>query len=517
MLAIALPYLPVERCAPPGESAGAPRAVFANLKGALRLTCVCAAAARAGLQPGLPLAEARARLPGLAVWPHRIEADRALLRRLAEAARRWSPSVALDFAETDGDGANGLRLDARGVAHLFGGEAKLLADIQARFARQGLTARACLADTIGAAWAGAHFAPSSAAIFAPGDTRAAIADLPVAGLRLAAADLEQLRRLGLRRIGDLYPLADAAAGRAGLARRFGPQIARRLFQALGAEAEPLAPDDPPPALRARLVFAEPVSAPEDLVRIVAALAGDLCAQLEAAGLGARRLALTFHRVDGTPLRLALGTSRPTRTAPAIARLFAEKLGELDPGFGIELATLDAELAQPLALAQRDMLPDGDGGAAADGDDLAPLVDRIANRLGAANIGRLAHVESHVPERAQAFVAALSPLPARLRRAAAPANPRPLRLLAWPEPIDVTAELPDAPPLLFRWRRQVHRVAAADGPERIEDEWWRRAGGGPRDYYRLEDRAGRRFWVYRDGLWTQARERPPRWFLHGLFA
>ena len=505
MLAIALPYLPVERGTASHE-AFLPSAVFANQHGALRLVCVNEAAAQAGLQAGLALAEARARLPSLAVRPHRPEADQALRRRLADQALRWSPFVAAD--------EDGLRLDASGVAHLFGGEENLLADIAAHFRRQHLTARVCIADTLGAAWAGAQFSLAACTVFAPGQTRAALADLPVAGLRLAAGDLLQLQRLGLCRIGDLYAIGDAASGRAGLARRFGPTIARRLFQALGAEAEPLAPDAPPPALRARLAFAEPISAPEDLIRILAKLASDLASRLESAGLGARRVALAFHRVDGTAWRLALGTSRATRAADNIARLFSEKLGAIDPGFGIELATLDAELAEALANTQRDMLPDGDPGFF----DLAPLIDSLASRLGPANIGRLAHVESHVPEQAQNLIAPLAALPAHLRAAKAPANPRPLRLLGWPEPIDVTAELPDAPPLLFRWRRQIHHVAAADGPERIANEWWNAPKNvETRDYYRLEDRQGRRFWVYREGLWTQTRDRPPRWFLHGLFA
>ncbi|MFN8700881.1 MAG: Y-family DNA polymerase [Rhodospirillales bacterium] len=516
LLAIALPYLPVERCAASSKAGSGidngPCAVFANQQGALRLTSVCARAAQAGLRIGLPLAEARARLPELAVWPQRVEADAALRRRLADQALRWSPSVACD--------EDGLRLDASGIAHLFGGEAALLAGIVRHFARQGLTARACVADTLGAAWAGAHLAPTACTVFAPGQTRADLAPLPIAALRLAPEDLAQLQRLGLRRIGDLYPIADAASGRAGLARRFGPVVAQRLFQALGAEAEPLVPDAAAPALRARLAFAEPVTAPEALARIVAKLTDDLCAQLAAAQLGARRLALVFHRVDGLPLRLALGTSRPTRMPSDMARLFAEKLGTLDPGFGVEIATLDAELAQSLTPSQRDMLPDGDPGFStlgfSAGADLAPLVDRLANRLGAANIGRLAHAESHVPERAQVFMAALGAVPRHLSTAQAPAQPRPLRLLGYPEPIDVTAELPDAPPLLFRWRRQLHHVAAANGPERIASEWWLKADD-IRDYYRLEDRQGRRFWVYREGLWGAGAARAPRWFLHGLFA
>ncbi len=477
---------------------------------------MCSRAARAGLRPGLALAEARARVPDLRVERHAPEADRALLRRVAEAAQRWSPAIAL---EEDG---SGLRLDASGVAHLFGGEDGLLADVADRLKNRQLGARICLADTLGAAWAGARFASSATTRYAPGATRAAIAGLPVAGLRLADTDLATLDRLGLRRIGDLYPLADAADGRAALARRFGPAIARRLFQALGAEAEPLDPDAPPPALRARLSFAEPIATPADIERALAHLADDLCARMESAALGARRLALAFHRVDGAVTRTALGTSRPSRDAPAFRRLFAEPIQRVDPGFGFELATLDAELVEVLHPEQRRfaraLLPDADDAHSelAKATTMAPLVDRLANRLGAANVVRLAHVESHLPERAQAFVAPLSPLPAALRGARPPARPRPLRLLAYPEPIDVAAELPDAPPLLFRWRRLVHHVAEAAGPERIGAEWWRKRAE-PRDYYRLEDRDGRRFWVYREGLWTADRAQPPRWYLHGLFA
>lgn len=476
----------------------------------MRLVGVCPRAARAGLRADLPLAEAQARLPGLRVERDAPESDRALLRQLADASQRWSPSIAI---EPDG---SGLRLDAAGIAHLFGGEDGLLADISGRLGNLRLNVRACLADTIGAAWAGARFARTSVANFAPGTMRPTIAGLPVAGLRLAAADVEALRRLGLRRIGDLYPFSDATDARTALAERFGPAVARRLFQALGEIEEPLSPDRPAPALRARLPFAEPVAAPEDIARTVARLARDICARMAQAALGARRLALALHRADGTAARIALGTSRPMRDPAAIERLFAEPIQRFEPAFGIDLATLDAEIVEALPVEQRhfaDMLPDGEPAHVA---PLAPLVDRLANRLGAANVTRLAHVESHIPERAQARVAALSPLPAILRGARPAKAPRPLRLFAHPEPIDVAAEVPDAPPLLFRWRRLVHHVAVADGPERIADEWWRRTAE-PRDYFRLEDREGRRFWVFREGLWTLERARPPRWYLHGLFA
>ena len=102
------------------------------------------------------------------------------------------------------------------------------------------------------------------------------------------------------------------------------------------------------------------------------------------------------------------------------------------------------------------------------------------------------------------------------------RPRPIRLLPRPDPVEVAAPIPDDPPILFRWRRVVHRIRHAEGPERIAVEWWRALGTPPdqldnamRDYYRVEDEAGRRFWLYRRGLY---RPHPtPRWYLHGFFA
>ena len=415
-------------------------------------------------------------------------------------AQRWSPSIARVV--------DGLLLDATGTAHLFGGEDAWLDAIMRAFAKLGLAARIGMADTIGAAWAAARYGRTDATRIAPGQTREALADYPPAALRLSADTLADFDRLGLRRIADLDALARKTDPRRGLDARFGPEPLRRLRQAFGEIDEPLDPDIPIPAMRAHLSFAEPVSSPEDLARIVDKLAHELCAKLETAELGLRRARLLCTRADGTAARLALGTSRPMRDAKALIRLFAEYLPKLDPGFGIDAAMLDAEIAAPLSLRQSAIaLPDGDP----DLGDLAPLVDRLINRLGAANVVRLAAYESHIPERAQMRVPALSPLPAELRAARPPANPRPLRLLAWPEPIETLAELPDGPPRRFRWRKRLHDVVRAEGPERIEPEWWR-APAPSRDYFAIDDRDGHRFWVYREGAAGGL-----RWFLHGLFA
>ncbi|MFM7346438.1 MAG: DUF6504 family protein [Tagaea sp.] len=504
-IAIFLPTLATDRAARRAENGAAPgpRVTFETAGGTLRLAALDEAARRAGLVPGLGLAEARARLPDLIATAHDSAGDEAAREALALWAQRWSPSISR--------AADGLTLDATGAAHLFGGEEAWLARIVRSLADLGLRARAGIADTIGAAWAAARFGPADTTRFPPGETRAALAGYPPAALRLPDSALAAFDRLGVRRIADLEALMRDDSARRGLDARFGPEPVSRLRQAFGEAAEPLDPDLPRPALRARFDFAEPISAPADIARAVDLLGRDLCAKLEAGELGLRRARLICARADGTAAHLALGTSFPMRDPKALSRLFAEHLPKLDPGFGIDAILLDAELAEPWSARQNALaLPDGDLDAL-DPAELAPLVDRLVNRLGAASVVRLVPRESHIPERAQARLPALGRVPEALRGAASPEAPRPLRLLAHPEPIEALAELPDGAPRRFRWRKRLHEVATARGPERIEGEWWR-GPESPRDYFAIEDRDGRRFWLYREGAANGL-----RWFLHGLFA
>jgi protein ImuB len=478
--------------------------------GRLVLAAVDGAAAAAGLAPGMPLAGAHALAPDLETAPFDPTGDAAALERLAAWCGRYSPWTAPGGGEPGG--AAGVLLDVSGCAHLFGGEAALLEDLVARVGRLGFGARAALAGTLGAAWALARFGAASPAVVPPGREKAALAPLPPAALRLPAETCELLARLGLRRIGDLYDLPPEV-----LAPRFGPLLARRLRQALGAEAggeaEPLSPGTAPPPPLVHRVFVEPIAAPEDLARALDGLAAELCRELEAAGLGARRLVLSVHRVDDSVQDLSLGTSRPRRDPAHLVRLFADRLEAVDPGFGIEVATLAAPVTEPLAPRQLGLGTGGRGEA----DGLPGLIDRLEGRLGPGRTFALAPRESHLPERAVARRPALAAAAdgAPWRRA----GPRPLRLLEPPEPVEAVALLPDHPPACFRWRRLQHRVVRAEGPERIVGEWWRAeapastAPGPPeeapaRDYFRVEDAEGRRYWLYRAA---------DRWFLHGLFA
>jgi len=497
-------------------------------RGTERVAAVSAEAQAAGLAPGMTLADARALCPDLAAHAAEPGAEARALAALAEWCTRYTPWTTAE-APAEGTGAGaGIFLDVSGCAHLLGGEAALLGDLLARIRRQGFAARAGLADTPGAAWAAARFADAAGrgAIVPAGGTWAAIEPLPVRALRLPGATVEGLARLGLRRIGDL-----AGLPRRGLARRFGQAVARRLDEALGRASEPLSPRLPVHPWRERLALAEPVARAEDLVAGLRLLLPRLCSRLERGHRGARRLELLLYASDGTMRRLAVGTSRPARAPDHLLRLFAEPLEAIEPplgpGAGIEVMVLAAPVTDPLSALQLGLGLEAKTAGAADGAVaeawLADLVDRLGNRLGADNVARLAPRESHLPERAQRL------LPSLRVRGALPPGPwpargaRPLRLLERPEAIEAVAEVPDGPPVLFRWRRGVHRVTRAEGPERIAPEWWRpleRREAGTRDYFRVEDHHGRRFWLYRHGLYLlpgQAIEPPPAWFLHGLFA
>jgi protein ImuB len=507
-------------------------AVLAVSVGSRRLVSAVNPAAEAqGLLPGLTLADARAQVPNLAVAQADPEGDAAALLRLAQWCGRYSPW-------TVPQGRDGILLDIAGCAHLAGGEDKLGAELIERLAARGVTARVGIADTIGGAWAMARGGTRAVGAIAPGETRAALAPLSVRALRLDAEMVAALERLGLRRIGDLYPLP-----RASLAARFDAALMARLDEALGEGREALSPLPPAPPRWTRRGFADPIATQDDIAAAIRLLLEELCRHLAEEMLGARLLALTLHRVDGESASLAIGTARPSRDVAHLMRLFAERIERIDPGLGIEDMVLAAKTVEKLAAKQLSLsvpspLEGGEQRNAASGwgvkprsaspptppspsrgegvfdsDDTAMLIDRLANRLGARSVGRLLPHDAHLPERAQRFVFAFAPGD----KVWDGGKPRPLRLLSRPEPIEAVAPVPDDPPLMFRWRRRLYRVARAEGPERIMGEWWRgtREAELLRDYYRVEDEDGRRYWLFRAGLYRP--EIRARWFLHGLYA
>lgn len=454
-----------------------------------------------GLAPGLPLTQATARVPDLVVLPADPLADLAGLGDLAGwCVRRYTPIVAVDPPD-------GLWLDITGCDHLLGGEARLLDDLASRLADAGMAARLAVADTPGAAHALARHSRRQCIVVPPSETIAALAPLPIAGLRLEVETLDGLRRLGFERIGALLETP-----RAPLLTRFGTALGRRLDQATGRLAEAIEPERPKDMIAARRVFAEPIATAEAIAACLEFLIAEVCTALEALGQGARRLDLVCTRVDDSRHVARIGTARPSRDPGHLLRLLRERIETIDPGFGIEVMSLSVPLAEPLTFNQRVGL----GLEEAVVPDLAPLIDVIGNRLGVGRVYRAARVESDLPERMVTRVAPLSPP----RRTSWPEGLRyPSRLLAPPEPVEVMALLPDHPPAQFTWRRDRHLVKRADGPQRIYGEWWRDDAEtwAVRDYFQVEDEAGRRFWLFRAGDAVDPATGDRRWYLHGLFA
>ncbi len=457
---------------------------------------------------------------------------------LADGCRRFTPLAAPDAPD-------GAMLDIAGSAHLFGGEAALADNIEQRLARRGYQARAALADTPEAAWALARFGAARAA--PPGADEKALrrlfGPLPIAALRLAPETVYGLSQTGLKRIDDLL-----MRPRAPVAARFGAAVFARLDGLMGRAKSPISPRFEAPPYLVERRFAEPLSQRDSIERVIGALAGDLSRLLERHGEGARRLEACLFRVDGLTRRIAIAASRPLRDPAAITRLFRERITALsaqneDPlesAYGFDLVRLAATAAERLD-AGAPCLPEAPADArgpssAPSGrllparggekgnppkdnppEDMAALVDKLGARLGLRRVLRFQFNDTHIPEFAVTAVAAASRLSPQKRGGGEESPARPLRLFERPEPVEALAEVPDGPPRRFRWRRVIHEVAAIEGPERIAPEWWKaHAGALTRDYFRVEDGEGRRFWLFREGLYETGTARP-RWFLHGLFA
>jgi protein ImuB len=514
---------------------------------------VTKAAAERGARVGARLTDARALDPELIAVTADPECDAALIQRLAKWARRWSPLV-----EVDGDG---LRLDVTGVAHLFGGECGLVRDVRRRFSALGLTVRVAIAPTATAAWALSHYGPSPLA--GEGGSREAaegkggerhhapspqplsrkgerglvdqLSPLPVSALRLDTETVRTLERLGLKTIGALIDVPRLA-----LARRFrgAEDVVDALDRALGRKPEALTAIAAEPPPRATLRLEEPATHHEAGLQALERLIPELVRQLQQRHLGARRLSLQGLRIDGTVTAASVATTIPSREPKHLHRLLTDKAAALDPEFGFDAFALTADWTESLDAAQESLVEEPSGER-----EVARLVDRLTVKLGPGRVRRPQAEESHLPERASVWVAAVASSPSPLRgrgvgeRGHSAVRPlslpplrgslpppqrgeghcRPQRLLDRPEAIDVIYATPEGMPRRFVWRRTVHDIARAEGPERIAPEWWRQPSSARlRDYYRVEDSSGRRYWIYREGLIGDGRGGPPGWFIHGLF-
>ncbi len=499
VVSLFLPDWPIDRLAK-SQGGREGKLIQAQRIGNRRLVYAANAAARAaGLKPGMAVAQAQALVPELTIHDAALREDAEALGRLGLwALKRYSPLVATDPPD-------GLVLDVTGAAHLHGGEKAMLEDMVARLGAAGISARAAMAESWGAAHGFARAFAKPVIVVPPGQDAAMLEALPLGFLRLPREMVEQLGRLGLERIGDI-----AKAPRAPLTQRFGAELHRRLDQAFGRRREPIEPLRTPELIEARRHFAEPIGAAETLARYTEKLAVCLCERLCAQGVGVRRLDLLFHRVDSDIQAIRIGTSRPSRDAKRLTRLLSDRLERIDPGFGVETMILRASLVEPFETRHiRSTLLDEEAET-----DVCSLIDILANRIGAAHLYRLAPVESDVPERAAARIAPGSAATGKTW----PALPRPVRLLRRPEPITTMALLPDHPPVSFSWRGVRRRIRRADGPERIFGEWWKcdAERDAVRDYFQVEDDAGARYWIYRAGDGEHPETGPQSWYLHGFF-
>ncbi|MGR3455076.1 Y-family DNA polymerase [Pseudooceanicola sp.] len=545
ILSVWFPRLGAERLLrAQGSDPGQPFAVVEESGNLQTLHSLSAGASAAGLSRGQPLRDARAMCPDLITRLRNPQREAAFLTVLRRWMGKYSPWVAESPPEA-------LLIDISGCAHLFGGEAPLLEALAADCARLGLTHLAGIADTAGAAWALARYAgraaehhrtgdavdaeapatrtraarrhwvkggpgPTRASdpapparIAAPGQTRSAIAPLPVAALRLDRQVLEQLARLGLRRVEDLLNQP-----RAPLARRFGRQVPLRIDQALGHVPEPVSPAqaDRPDAVR--MTLPEPIGLESDILAGLDRLLVRLCATLEGKGQGVRTARLQAYRTDGTMQWITAGLARPSHDPDRIRPLLAMRVPEIDAGFGIDMLRLEAVQVEPVHKVQtKGHLAAGQAVTERlKGDHaLDDLIARIGGRVGMEAVTRLHPASSHIPEKGAITLAAA------WSEAAAdwPAPPVARPLLLWrPEPV----QAPDTPqrPESFRWRGRTLRPLSARGPERIAPEWWLddpEWRSGVRDYWRVTVDGGERLWLF----YAHGGAMSSGWFCQGRFA
>ncbi|HEX4026181.1 MAG TPA: hypothetical protein VHX18_01085 [Rhizomicrobium sp.] len=506
ILALWLPRLPTDRLIRKhGARFDAPLVISQKANNTLTVYALEARAQKLGLTKGQPLANARAMVQPLAIMGCDEKADAALLESIADWCDRFTPLVSLDAPD-------GLFLDITGAAHLFGGETAMLATVIGGIARQGLAVQGAIAGTSLAAHALARYAPAT--IVPPGGEAQAVAPLPITALECDDKALRALRHAGLKSVGMV-------AGRlhSELSERLGAGFVTRLKVMLGASGQPLQPHRALPDLMAEQRFAEPIVTEEMIAASLLQLAQHLSAILEREGRGARHLEAAFFRADGKVARIVVRMGEPLRDPKVMLRLLRQRLDALadplDPGFGFDLIRLEALLAEETKPATISF--DSNENARR---QIGFLVDRLAARFGDARVQRFVPQDTHIPEAQSAAVPAQDSDFDRqhwsLKRLPGDPPRRPLRLLEKPEEISVPlSEVPDGPPVRFRWRRAQFDIARAEGPERIAMEWWR-SRGLTRDYFRVETRDGQRFWLYRDGLY-RTDGLAPRWYLQGLFA
>jgi protein ImuB len=446
-----------------------------------------------GIYKGTVLADARAIIPDLEVLDDRPDLPERLLKRIAEWCIRFSPVVSTDAPE-------GLLIESSGCSHLWGGDEPYLKEIIKKLNLRGYDVRAAIADTPGVAWGVARFTESSMVV-PSGKQIEALLPLPPEALRLEGGTIERLHKLGLHQIGQFINIP-----RPSLRRRFGKDILLKLDLATGNEEEPLQPVHPLEPYQERLPCMDPIVTATGIEIALKELLKMLCHRLQQEQKGLRKAIFKGYRVDGKVEQIDIETNRASHHVDHLFKLFELKLSTIEPALGIELFVLDAPKVEDYFSRQVKMW---EGSGELDDIRLSELLDRLAGRTGMLSINRYLPDEHYWPERAFKPASSLEEKPATTWRSD---KVRPLRLLKNPERIEVTAPIPDYPPMLFRYNGKLHKVVKADGPERIEQEWWIQKGQH-RDYYRVEDEEGQRYWLFRLGHYD---DETFQWFIHGFF-
>lgn len=487
------PYLLPEHTARKNpEYRDVPFVLSTPVRGRMLVKAANEKAVRLGIRADMVLADCKAIHPDVQVVEAEPGKEDTLLRALAEWCIGYTPSVALDLPD-------GLLLDSTGCAHLWGGEERYVEAIRSKLAGYGYHVRIAIADTIGAAWAMARFGKAS--IVKAGNQKEVLRKLPATALRLEPQVLDRLKKLGLETVGSFIDMPHTA-----LRRRFGESLPFRIRQALGQELEFFSPIQPIEPYRETLPCLEPICTATGIGIALERLLESLCVRLQKEGVGLRSAVFSGYRIDGDIQRISVGTGRPSRHIGHLMKLFELKVDTMQPDLGFEMFVLEAPKVEDIT-AEQEAMWDTDFRNEA---KVSELLDRVAARTAPGSIRRYIPAARHWPEHSvqEASVSEKASMPWRHDL------PRPIHLLLRPERIGVSVQLPDYPPMLFRYKGTLHEVAKADGPERIEQEWWLQDGLF-RDYYVVEDQSGARFWLFRSGPYDHKEQ--PEWFLHGFFA
>jgi protein ImuB len=499
------------------QYAGKPFLLTASQHGRMIVTEANAAAEAKGIFKGSVLADARAAVPGIEAMDERPDHFPKVLEKIGEWFIRYAPVVSLD--EPDG-----ILLDATGCAHLWGGEASYLKDIEQKMKTLGYTVQLAMADSIGAAWGLARYGNSQSVklnsmemdakvalpqsqigytVLPSGKEIEALGALPPEALRLDEETVSRLKKLGLTRIKDFIRMPPRV-----LQRRFGNGFMQRLQQAIGAIHEFREPIVVTEAYAERLPCLEPIAHAAGIEIALQKTLFDLCGRLQREGKGLRNAIFRAYRTDGKCEEMSIEVGRPSCSTEHLFKLFEPKISTMEPAMGIELFVLEAPVVEAHPGLQTPLLKTQ---GALHHPEVAALWDRLANRLGPQQVQRVLPEARHMPEQA---LAATNSLDAQTETQWRDTAARPIQLLPKPEPIQVAAPVPDYPPMHFRHRGKLHKVVKADGPERIEQPWWIR-DGKQRDYYHVEDEEGRRYWLFRAGHY--GKQKTVGWYMHGYCA